>query len=219
MVPFYSGEYQDFTGASSHIGFYLTTQVESNSETPNNYTLGFKAGHVDETFDKYAWFIKRDISLTGNIYATLKYNHSIYHIYEIGESTYSFLLNFQGFYNSTNLFYVSLGSFYRVPVFSDKYKIPFALTGDANEFFFLVNMGYKHFTEDDSAFSFDVNNYNDFHVYNLNNVGFEFTFSSFLGDGWFYIAKLELRTSGLLVGTGMINEERFLLGLGLNFGE
>lgn len=218
MVPFFSGEYQSFVGGSSHFGIYALRQLKTSRESPNYISLGLKGGKIDEALDRVAYFIKREVSLTDNFSFTLKFNHTTYKTYEIGENTLSTILNFQGFFNSTNLFYMSVGAYYRAPVFGKGYNIPFNFfSSQGEEIFFLATMGYKHFMESDDAFSFDINNYNDFHVYNFNNVGFEFSFSSFFSEEWFYVASVEIRTSGLLVGTGMINEERFLFGIGRNF--
>jgi len=216
LVSFYSGEYQNFIGASSYFGLYGHRILQTAKESPNYLSIGLKAGKVDEALDKIAWFVKREISLTNNFSFTLKYNHTIYKIYELGENTFSGILNFQGFFNPTNLFYTSIGMYYRAPAYG-KYAVPLNMHGAGSEIFFLASMGYKHFFESDYAFSIDINNYNDFHVFNFNNVGFEFSFSSFFAEAWYYIANVEIRTSGLLVGTGMINEERFMFGIGCNF--
>jgi len=216
IVSFFSGEYQNFTGASSYFGIYGLRQLETSRETPNYLAIGIKGGKIDEALDKVSWVLRRDVSLTNNFYWTIKYNHTLYKTYEIGENIFSSLINFQGFFNSSNLFYMSLGVFYRVPVYGKNYRVPFYFDGSGEEFFFLYTMGYKYFTGAD-AFSFDINNYNDFHIFNFNNLGFEFSFSSYFSDSWYYIATFELRTAGFLVGTGTINEERLLLGAGCNF--
>jgi len=205
---------QNYIGANPWYGLRYRSNIYGFHDAPNFLELGILVGSVDQDQDTLATFIRRDIALGDNFSTTIRVIHKEFKVYRIGENTLHNSVNFQGHFTFGHLFYLSLGVYYKVVVYkSPAMHIPFNFFGHDRFIMPTALIGYKLYEEGDYALSFDLNNYDRFSTYKIHNLGLDIVYSFFWSQSLQVDCRFDLRTGGVLVGSGQITEQRGTLSL------